>query len=343
MLKLPFSHGLTRARLLAGCASALLLTSACVGGDPGDGDPDPDPPGDKTIDDLVDAYGAGIDRCFGDWFIYEIEPNFQIFNSDELRSQIDRSDHPNFGDLNQQALNDCVAWLEGDDLCAVIQDNGDVDPSCEAIFPGLVEQDGSCGDSEECVDGLACKYTDDVCGTCVPELGVGDACGAEVNGACGNSSYCNGTECVVDDDEPGETFAAGDTCTDEEGCGDVAINGLRCVDSTCVDLEVVDQGEECDVIHVGFNNGVGTKVCKNSFSSLELVCDMPIDGSAPGTCVTAPAVGEDCTIFCAAGATCEMGTCVAAEPECEADTDCDADEYCGGDGTCVYEAPICSE
>jgi hypothetical protein len=348
MNQMTSTRSWSRLRLVALCSTALLTATACAGGDTGGGEPDSEPPAANTIDTLVDAYLAGFERCTADWFVRDLEEDADLLGIDReaLRDSLDRSEHPNYGDLNQQALDDCVAFMEGDGLCELVSGGGELDPSCNDIFPGLVEDGGGCFQSDECVDGLVCRQGDSICGTCVPALDIGDACGENVAGGCDeNEGYCDGEVCVayeVEDPEP--TFNAGDTCDAEnEGCGNVVVNGLKCIDGACADLEIVGEGDECDLVSP-FQPGPGTRVCRDSFTIRALVCDAPFDGSAPGTCVPTPAVGEDCIqgAFCGAAAICEAGVCVEAPPECTTDADCFSDATCN-EGACVSVDPICGE
>ncbi len=178
----------------------------------------------------------------------------------------------------------------------------DLDGPCAGVWSGLGVAGDPCGPGLEsfvCDAAHVCVVGLDLCGTCEPSVGAGEAC-APGGPRCVGAAACVDGTCVA-------RGLPGAACGDEAPC----VLGASCVDGACAGFEVVAEGEAC---------GQGRR------------CPYRAACSA-GTCVAQPLLGEACApaVGCASGR-CVDGTCVALLGEgevCASPTEC-VSGACGG-------------
>ncbi|MCP4503602.1 MAG: hypothetical protein GY822_27030, partial [Deltaproteobacteria bacterium] len=94
------------------------------------------------------------------------------------------------------------------------------------------------------------------------------------------------------------------------------------VGTVCVAMEVVAEGDECDLLA---NTGTETRICRGSLLSRELFCDASEADPLVGTCTATKAAGEACifSFGCQSELECsDDEVCAETPPECVVDADC---------------------
>lgn len=174
----------------------------------------------------------------------------------------------------------------------------DPDEGCGKCL-SLKQEGEECSDGRLdmfCAAGLSCS---DASKTCVPEVAVGEACGADT--ACDDWGECVDGVC---ESRGGE----GEPCNWQRNC-----RGDRgCFFGTCVSFELVEEGATCD------EEGTPPSICGNGY------CAFPDD-----TCVSYLAIGDPCDeqSSCGVHARCgSSGTCELVPPSHNTDLCYGADD-----------------
>lgn len=219
-------------------------------------------------------------------------------------------------EFSRPAYNACLAAARANDCDTLARDTG----PCGSVFRGRVDVDETCAESVECAPGLSCFQERDQCGVCRPNAVVGDTC-ADRN--CASGAFCDEGTCRA---EPSPAqFREGDPCVPASGCGGV-LSGLACVDDACAPMQLVGEGETCDL-------GIGVvRYCVDSSStflceagvcarrpgqgsacSASGACDATNSACVEGQCVDQGHPGDTCTnsFGCQLGSRCSGGTCAA--------------------------------
>lgn len=289
-------------------------------------------PAEEAVDarTFIEAMLSASTAC-EDSFLARAEP---IFLDAQVQAQVEISivafernlENANV-EFSRPAYNACLAAARAQD-CATLQ--SDTGP-CGSVFRGRLEVDETCAEGVECAPGLSCYQERDQCGACRPNAVVGDTC-ADRN--CQSGAFCDEGTCRS---EPSPAqFNEGDVCVPASGCGGV-LSGLACVDGLCAPMQLVGEGEACDL-------GIGVvRYCVNSSSTHLCEADL---------CQRRPSVGSACSTSGACDATaaaCVEGQCLdegQAGDVCSNAFGCRLGTRCSGnvcvDFTDVAQPPVCA-
>ena len=285
----------------------LLLGAAC--------------PAEEPVDARVFIEALlGASAACEDSFLAQAEP---VFVDAQVQAQVEvsiASFERNLGneqvEFSRPAYNACLAAARAEE-CATLQ--SDTGP-CNSVFRGRLDAEEVCAEAVECAPGLSCYQERDACGVCRPNAVPGDTC-ADRN--CAGGSYCDEGTCRA---EPAPTqFKEGDECVPASGCGGV-LSGLACVDNLCAPMQIVGEGEACDLglgaVRYCLNSS-STHLCEadlctrrpgqGSACSASGACDATESACMEGQCVDEGQVGDACTnaFGCQLGARCSAQVCVA--------------------------------
>jgi hypothetical protein len=303
----------------------------------GEGEGDDDPDQLDTVR-LAEAHADFALRCREPGFQAILDPAFDAALTPSREQLIERFRqlfNALAGDarvvVNLTQINACFDFL--DDAASPCPLAGELPgEACRAIFVGQIQPGEECARDEQCAFGYGCTASEEQCGACVQRNGVGRPC---------NPGGClPGLACVNDDgedvctDAPPAPAIAGDPCVDDADCGQALTTGLVCRESECVELEIVDVAQECDVDVFA---GAGTRVCSDGLTVTRCNDD---DGDGVGSCIQRNLVGDGCTdpSEChGLEAFCEDGTCA---PTGQLGDTCDVAP--GGDAPCVRSL-ICED
>ena len=297
---------------------ALLLCASC--------------PSEQPVDAraFIEAMLAASTAC-EDSFLARAEPTFleaQVQAQVEVSiASFERNLANAQVEFSRPAYNACLAAAQAEDCATLRSETG----PCGSVFRGRVDVDQTCAEGVECAPGLSCFQERDQCGVCRPIAVVGDTC---ADRTCESGAYCDEGTCAA---EPTPTqFHEGDACVPASGCGGV-LSGLACVDQRCAPMELVGEGDACDI-------GIGavrycvdsssTRSCEGdvclqrpglgSACSAAGACDATTGACVDGQCLDEGQPGDTCasSFGCRLGARCSSGTCssftnVAAPPTCE--------------------------
>lgn len=244
----------------------------------------------------------------------------------------------------------CGAWTDCD--CDKFSDRYASAAACEAEISAELEeelqaaQDAGLKYDPDCMGDLLALYEEFGCRTLDDLIADADDFAA----------YAETCKVFYGDD------AAGTSCeAPTELAGDSCARGLECLDGTCVVVEFVAKGDACEPA----DSCADGAVCVPVESATDYVCaDLPEAGQtclgmldlcsfdaycdqATKNCAALPGVGSACAMTslpiagrCAAGATCEDETCVAAPLAGEPCTDACAPGSSCEDNVCKVDAPL---
>lgn len=270
-------------------------------------------PAEEPVDSrafIEEIFRASV-VCFPS-FLAEAEPVFlraQVEAQLEIAvANFERNLENEAVEFSRGAYDACLQATAANDCEAISADDG----VCASVFRGTLDEDEACAEPVECAPGLSCFQERDQCGVCRPLAVTGDSC---ADRPCVDGDFCEEGICRRQP-EP-SSFAAGDACTPQPGCGGV-LSGLACIDLVCQPITIVDVGEACEV------GPTSDRYCRDS--STTSFCDN-------GVCTARPALGEACATFCdISEAICIDGSCVdegrvgdacASALECQVGSTCE--------------------
>ncbi|HEY1099193.1 MAG TPA: hypothetical protein VGF99_09695, partial [Myxococcota bacterium] len=322
--------------------------------------------------------------------IGRLEPSYDF--DDELPTLGDQLTQ-NFGaqfdnpltDFDADAFAACLAEIDACDAAVFSEAS-----ACNAIFVGTRAIGEGCGSSGDCVPEAFCADSEATgCGVCTVRVDVDGACDDDDDDGCVAGAHCVEGSCVQDlavgarcnpDDgafcaapaecagEPGEAVCtvavvavvtAGDPC--EDICGTQPFL-FACVDNVCVDINVAQLGEPCDLsienrVDHCVDSLFGNNTCADiDFDTLRGTCTArPTSGACldaefpcaddfvcndDNECVAAPGAGEACDFSCVGGFYCDgdTATCVATKT---AGAACFDDDECATGLSCDFDREVC--
>jgi hypothetical protein len=307
-----------RALTVVGC---VLSSGAGCSGDDGD---ETTGLGAKPCAAYASAHCRRLEACAPHALVLGFDTRALCAEAVEARCERDRADGFGVADLAG-----CVGMLDAGDCQAFLaEDTG----KC-ARNPGPVAGGAPCRQNEQCQSGV-CRFSGNVCGTCLDALDEGEPCGGVAEESCKPGLVCDDTgtgNCVAlqtrgdaeSCDAAEVACEAGLYCeptlatctpwlTENAACSAAALcdsrRGLFCNEGsgTCGKLDVlVENGEACGT------DGVFPRCSERHY------CD-----PADRICVRRKQAGESCNDDPVAGSTCDVelvcsgGTCVTYEELC---------------------------
>jgi hypothetical protein len=216
--------------------------------------------------------------------------------------------------LSEEGLAACEAHLE-DVACA--EQIRDLDGPCAGMWVGSVPPGGACGFDVEsfiCAPGSTCILSLDLCGTCEPAAGTGEACGGPAGIRCLPTD-----ECV--DDVCERRPLPGEGC-DPDGVR--CVLGASCQDGRCIPPLVVGVGDACDAshrcpYHAFCIGGVCTLAASLGQSCTTGVVECDSGWCDDGTCAPLKEDGQPCSLATECrGGRCVDSSCAGLPSECVA-------------------------
>ena len=199
--------------------------------------------------------------------------------------------------------------------CAELGATDDLPPDCAAAMNAVEEllelsQSGEgCASHSDCAEGLFCDAGADTCGSCAPQVGVGESC--EQSHQCEPGTYCDGSTCTA-------KAAVGQPCDRGQRCIGTTLcrRGVCALPSSKIGEPCGERRNECD---------------------MGLLCVL-------GTCQRVAGAGDACVLGqCQLGYQCDDGRCVHV-PACgtgEQGDLCNSDANCQSGLGCQWPEGIC--